>query len=180
MRGPDTTASRRFWRKFKLAPMGLLHVYSGSGALENKESLITPNSAAEFTASAASEPVSPTMQPQIMLDFGREVNGRLELQSDSDQAADVNLQYGESEAEALNQPYLGTTPLHVPPGATVHGPKGAFRYALLRFERGTKIRFRLSGKPGARLVQRCNSMDHGADIGHPVPRRRIQRGRYPS
>lgn len=131
-----------FLAKFKLAPMGLLHVYSGSGALENKESLITPNSAAEFTASAASEPVSPTMQPQIMLDFGREVNGRLELQSDSDQAADVNLQYGESEAEALNQPYLGTTPLHVPPGATVHGPKGAFRYALLRFERGTKIRFR--------------------------------------
>ena len=131
-----------FLAKFKLAPVGLLHVYSGSGSLENKESLITPNSGAEFIASAASEPVSPTMQPQIMLDFGREVNGRLELQSDSDQAADVILQYGESEAEALNQPYLGITPLHVPPGATVHGPKGAFRYALLRFEHGMKIRFR--------------------------------------
>jgi len=131
-----------FLAQYKLAPVGLLHVYSGSGALEYKESLITPNSAVEFTVSAGSEPVSPTMQPQIMLDFGREVNGRLELQSDSDQAADVNLQYGESEAEALNQPYLGTTPLHVPPGTTVHGPKGAFRYALLRFERGTKIRFR--------------------------------------
>jgi len=131
-----------FLARFKLAPVGLLHVYSGSGALENKESLITPNSAQEFTASAGSEPVSPTMEPQIMLDFGREVNGWLELQSDSDQAADVNLQYGESEQETLNQPYLGTTPLHVPAGATVHGPKGAFRYALLRFERGTKIRFR--------------------------------------
>jgi alpha-L-rhamnosidase len=82
------------------------------------------------------------MQPQIMLDFGREVNGRLEFASDSDLAADVNLQYGESEAEALNQPYLGTTPLHVPPHAIAHGPKGAFRYALLRFAGGTKIRFR--------------------------------------
>jgi len=131
-----------FLAQYKLAPVSLLHVYSGSGALENKDSLITPNSAAEFTVSAGSEPVSPTMQPQIMLDFGREVNGRLELQSDSDQAAEVDLQYGESEAEALNQPYLGTTPLHVPPGATVHGPKGAFRYALLRFERGTNVRFR--------------------------------------
>jgi hypothetical protein len=131
-----------FLAQFKLAPVALLHVFSGSGSLENTDSLITPNSAAEFTVSAGSEPVSPTMQPQIMLDFGREVNGRLELQSDSDRAADVNLTYGESEAEALNQPYLGTTPLHVPPDATVHGPKGAFRYALLRFERGTKIRFR--------------------------------------
>jgi hypothetical protein len=131
-----------FLAHFKLAPVALLHVYSGSGVLENEESLIKPNSVSEFTASAGSEPVSPTMEPQIMLDFGREVNGRLEFQSDSNQAADVNLQYGESEGEALNQPYLGTTPLHVPPGATVHGPKGAFRYALLRFERGTNVRFR--------------------------------------
>jgi hypothetical protein len=131
-----------FLAHFKLAPVALLHVYSGSGALENNESLMAANSAAEFTVSAGLEPVSPTMQPQIMLDFGREVNGRLEFESDSDQSADVNLQYGESEAEALNQPYLGTTPLYVAPRATAFGPKGAFRYALLRFERGTKIRFR--------------------------------------
>ncbi len=131
-----------FLAHFKLAPVSLLHVYSGSGAMENKESLLTPNNSAEFTVSAGSEPISPTMQPQIMLDFGREVNGRLEFQSDSDQAADVNVSYGESEAEALNQPYLGITPVHVSLGAVVHGPKGAFRYALLRFERGSKIRFR--------------------------------------
>jgi alpha-L-rhamnosidase len=130
-----------FLAHFKLAPVALSHVYSGSGALENKESLTAPNSAAEFTVSAASEPVSPTMQPQVMLDFGREVNGRLEFVSDSDQAADVDLRYGESEAEALNQPYLGTTPLHVAPHATAHGPKGAFRYALLRFQRGANVRF---------------------------------------
>ena len=131
-----------FLAHFKLAPVALLHVYSGSGSLENQESLIAPNSAAEFTVSALSEPVSPAMEPQIMLDFGREVNGRLELQSDSAQAADIDLQYGESEGEALNQPYLGMTPIHVPPGATVRGPKGAFRYALLRFARGAKVRFR--------------------------------------
>ena len=137
-----------FLAHFKLAPVALTHVYSGSGALENKESLITPGSTAEFTVSARSEPVSPSMQPQIMLDFGREVNGRLELESDSDQAADVNLQYGESESEALNGPYLGTTPVHVAPHATAYGPKGAFRYALLRFERGTNVRFRSIGLDG--------------------------------
>jgi hypothetical protein len=131
-----------FLTQYKLAAVGLLHVYSGSGALENKDSLITPNSAAEFTVSAASEPVSPALQPQIMLDFGREVAGRLEFVSDSDQAADVNMQFGESEGEALNEPYIGTNPIHIPPGATVHGPKTAFRYALLRFERGSNVQFR--------------------------------------
>lgn len=131
-----------FLTQYKLAPVALLHVYEGSGALENTESLIAPHSAAEFTASAGSERVSPTMPPQIMLDFGREVSGRLELQSDSDQAADLILQYGESEGEALNLPYLGAIAIHVPPGGTVHGPKSAFRYALLRFESGNRIRFR--------------------------------------
>ena len=131
-----------FLAHFKLAPVALSHVYSGSGALENKDSLLKPGSGAEFAASAATEAVSPAMQPQVMLDFGREVNGRLEFASDSDQAADIDIRYGESEAEALNQPYLGTTPLHVAPHATAYGPKSAFRYALLRFTRGANIRFR--------------------------------------
>lgn len=131
-----------FLAHFKLAPVALLHVYSGSGTLENTRSLISTNSALEFAVTAGSEPVSPIMQPQIMLDFGREVNGRLEFESNSDQAADIDLQYGESEAEALSQPYLGMTPVHIPPHATTYGPKGAFRYALLRFERGAKIQFR--------------------------------------
>ncbi len=131
-----------FLAHFKLAPVALSHVYSGSGALENKDSLLKPGSGAEFAASAATEAVSPAMQPQVMLDFGREVNGRLEFVSDSDQPADVDLRYGESEAEALNQPYLGTTPLHIAPHATAYGPKSAFRYALLRFTRGANIRFR--------------------------------------
>ncbi len=131
-----------FLAHFKLTPVALMHVYAGSGALENTASLTTPNSAAEFTVSAASEPVSPPAPPQLMLDFGREVNGRLEFESDSDQPADIDLQYGESEQEALNQPYIGTNSLHIAPRATAHGPKGAFRYALLRFERGANIRFR--------------------------------------
>ena len=131
-----------FLAHFTLAPVALLHVYSGSGTLDNLQSLTAPDSGAEFTVSAGSEPVSPAMQPQIMIDFGREVNGRLELNSDSDQAADIDLQYGESEGEALNGPYLGMTPVHIPSHATAHGPKGAFRYALLRFQRGAAVRFR--------------------------------------
>jgi hypothetical protein len=138
---PEYDGISPFLAHFKIAPVALLHMYSGSGVFENTQSLMTPNPSAEFTVSAGTEPVLPAAPPQIMLDFGREVNGRLEFESDSDQAADVSLRYGESEAEALNQPYLGTTPVHVAPRATAFGPKGAFRYALLQFESGTNIRF---------------------------------------
>jgi len=131
-----------FLAHFKLAPVAVLHVYSGSGALENRESLTSSGSGPEFTASAGSEPIAPATKPQIMLDFGREVNGRLEIESDSDQGADIDLQYGESEAEAMNEPYLGMTPVHVSPHAVAYGPKSAFRYALLRFDRGANVRFR--------------------------------------
>jgi alpha-L-rhamnosidase len=131
-----------FLAHFTLAPVALLHVYAGSGMLENLKSLTAADSAAEFTVSAGADSVSPSRLPQIMLDFGREVAGRLEIDSDSDQPADIDLQYGESEGEALNGPYLGMTPVHVPPHGTVYGPKNAFRYALLRFERGANVRFR--------------------------------------
>jgi alpha-L-rhamnosidase len=131
-----------FLAHYTLTPAALLHVDSGSGTLENLQSLTVPNGASEFTVSAESALASPAMQPQIMLDFGREVAGRLEFDNDSDQAADIDLQYGESEDEALNGPYLGMTPVHVPPHGTVHGPKSAFRYAFLRFVRGSNVSFR--------------------------------------
>ena len=56
-----------FLAHFKLAPVALSHVYSGSGTLANKESLIVPNGAAEFAVNIGSEPVSPAVPPQIML-----------------------------------------------------------------------------------------------------------------
>ena len=131
-----------FLAHFKLAPVALLHVYAGTGALHRTDSLLTPNSAAEFTVGATLKSISPAESPQIMLDFGREVNGRVEFESDSDLPANINLQYGESEQEAMNQPYLGMTPVHIAPHATAFGPKGAFRYALLRFETSESTTFR--------------------------------------
>ena len=77
-----------------------------------------------------------------MLDFGREVNGRLEFVSDSDQAADVDLRYGRVRVRgperALSRHQLRCT---LPPHATAYGPKSAFRYALLRFVHGANVAF---------------------------------------
>ena len=74
--------------------------------------------------------------PYILLDLGRESDGRLEIVSDSDAPSTVELQYGESREEAVNEPYLGVTPLTIPPHSRAHGPKSALRYALIRFLSG--------------------------------------------
>lgn len=132
-----------FLAQYHLAPMKVGHAYFGAGRLTNVESLIKAGSTdEEFTAELPSETVSEHDAPLVLLDFGREVVGRLEIQSDADQAGDVTVQYGESESETVNDPYLGIDPLHVAPHSTGYGPKSAFRYALVRFTGGKNIRYR--------------------------------------
>ncbi|MCL5005614.1 MAG: alpha-L-rhamnosidase [Acidobacteria bacterium] len=81
--------------------------------------------------------------PSVMLDFGREVAGRLEVVSDSDAPLRLALQYGESLGETLHRPYFGIDKLDVPPHATAYGPKSAFRYAKVTFLGGASpLRFK--------------------------------------
>ena len=131
-----------FLEQYKLDPVTVSHVYGGTGEIANAQALMNGGSG-EFTVSAANDGTpSPSVPPQILLDFGREVVGRVELDSDADEPANVTVQYGESEEEALRDPYLGINPLYIPSRATVYGPKSAFRYALVRFTGGKDIRFR--------------------------------------
>jgi hypothetical protein len=75
--------------------------------------------------------------PSLMLDFGREVAGRLLIESNCDCEAQVQLSYGESESEALSGAhYLGSNLLRIPPRGIARGPKSGFRYAWLRFVSG--------------------------------------------
>jgi alpha-L-rhamnosidase len=131
-----------FLAQYDLAPMTVSHAYSGTGKLTNVDSLAGTSAGAEFTVKLPSDSVDQQDAPQILLDFGREVTGRLELQSDSDEAADATVQYGESESEALRDPYLGINPVHIVPHATAYGPKSAFRYALVHFTGGKNIRYK--------------------------------------
>jgi len=81
--------------------------------------------------------------PNMLLDFGREVTGRLEIESDSDAPVQVTFQYGESESEATKAPYLGVNLLTIPPHGVGHGSKTAFRYVKLRFVGGpAEMRFK--------------------------------------
>jgi alpha-L-rhamnosidase len=71
--------------------------------------------------------------PSLVLDFGQETTGRIEVISASDQPIRVIVHYGESYEEAVKKPYLGVATLFVPPHATAHGPKSSFRFAKLQF-----------------------------------------------
>jgi hypothetical protein len=81
----------------------------------------------KYVADPASEP------PSLLLDFGRELTGRLEVESDSDAPVRMTFQYGESESEATKAPYLGVNELTIAPHGVGHGSKTAFRYVKLRF-----------------------------------------------
>jgi hypothetical protein len=131
-----------FLAQTPLQPVSIEHVYGGVGTVHNAEAL-KGNTGGEFTVDLPAQQVEDTQAPQILLDFGRDANGRLHFVSDSDSPAVVTVQYGESEDEALKQPYLGVNAVYVPAHGSAYGPKSAFRYALLRFvEGGQNLRFK--------------------------------------
>lgn len=123
-------------------------VIESGGRFENLEALTQSEASTEFAVEVPAAKLDDSAQqpPSLVLDFGRETNGRLEVTSDSDRPVRIMLRYGESKEEAIKAPYLGTNLLLIPPHATAYGPKSAFRYAKLSFLQNANngsIRFKL-------------------------------------
>ncbi len=77
---------------------------------------------------------SPGAGRTTVLDFAREISGRLRVQSKADRTIQVTASYGESREEAIaNKGYLGSRTITVPPHGTAFGPKSAFRYVALTY-----------------------------------------------
>jgi alpha-L-rhamnosidase len=131
-----------FLSQYHLRAMKVDHVFPVAGTLTNVDALTQQNGNAEFEVALPQGHADAYHSPQIMLDFGREVVGRLELVSDSDEAGQVTVQYGESMEEAFHEPYLGVDPIYVAPHATAYGPKSAFRYALIHFTGGKDVKYK--------------------------------------
>ena len=134
-----------FLEQYSLQAMSVRDVYNGAGQINHVDALTdanAPDAQSEFRVQLPSVEFNRETEPQILLDFGREVVGRLAIRSDSSQPSDVSIQYGESEPEALHDPYLGVDPLHIAAHTTAYGPKSAFRYALVRFTRGKDTRYK--------------------------------------
>jgi hypothetical protein len=120
---------------------GILAHYAGGGSLENLASLT--GGAGEFGVWMPAVRLTDEEASSVVLDFGRELTGRVELVSDSDTPVTVTVQMGESESEAMKAPYLGVNQLTIAPHGTGHGPKSAFRYAKIRFvDGGPEVRFK--------------------------------------
>jgi hypothetical protein len=137
-----------FLARLPLPASKVTDAFEGLGHFDHVETLTSPansslSSEREFAVSLPTASVPREERPSLVLDFGREINGRLEVVSDSDEPLKVQIAYGESQGETLHEPYLGTDDLLVPARATAYGPKSSFRYARLQFLQGpTPLRFK--------------------------------------
>ena len=138
-RWPGYLGLSSFMARATLPIQSVEQIFTGRSSYENLDALTHPSvaaSAKDFTVQLPSVSVPEQQAPSILLDFGREVSGRVMFVSGSDQPMQITVQYGESREEALNGPYLGVDPLTILPRATAYGPKSAFRYAKVRFVGG--------------------------------------------
>ena len=98
--------------------------YQGLNALLN-HSPIEPVSAFKVSSNS------------VMLDFGKEIAGRLEVLSSNSSPVHLQVNLGESQEEATPESsFLGTRDLVVPPFSTTYGPLTGFRFALVVFVDG--------------------------------------------
>ena len=137
-------------RTYPLDAASVSHVFAGSYRFANLEALTGRSSGAPFMVISPVAQVDPSDvdAPSLLLDFGREVAGRLFVESNSSTPSTLSIAYGESELEALatgltpgqqGGNYLGTNLLEVPAHGIARGPKSGFRYVYIRFLHGAPI-----------------------------------------
>jgi alpha-L-rhamnosidase len=77
---------------------------------------------------------TPSGANSITLDFGKEISGRLRIDSSSPTVAHLKMSFGETLQEATpDLSLIGPRDLVVPAGETAYGPVTAFRYAQVVF-----------------------------------------------
>jgi alpha-L-rhamnosidase len=126
-----------YLRTYSLPAVDVTHRTDGAGSLAHVEALTDGSVRDKFTVHLSAGTMKEHDAPGILLDFGREVAGRLLIESGCDCEAQVLVSYGESESEALSGGhYLGKNLLRVPPHGAARGPKSGLRYAWLQFVHG--------------------------------------------
>ena len=124
-----------FLAHMPLRVMSVMASYAGRGSFDGLKNL--ESGSGDVVLHLPTAKLTDAEAPSVILDFGRELTGRLEIDSDSDEPMTVTVQVGESESEALKVPYLGVNQMTIPPHGTGHSPKTAFRFARVRFLGGS-------------------------------------------
>ncbi|MDP9050093.1 MAG: alpha-L-rhamnosidase [Acidobacteriota bacterium] len=136
-------------RTFPLAAVAVTHVFTGAASFSHLSALTGADPALPFTVTNQAAPSATDADaPSLLLDFGREISGRLLVESASPSDSTLSIAYGESEVEALatgltpgqqGGNYLGTNILEVPANGVARGPKSGFRYVQIRFLHGAPV-----------------------------------------
>lgn len=139
-------------RTLNITATNVSHIYPGEGNFRNTVALTNASASEPFSVSTAPLQSTDSEAPSLLLDFGREIAGRIVFESSSAKDSLVSIAYGESELEALatgisseqrGGNYLGTNLVEIPANGIARGPKSAFRYVRIRFLRGASVtRFR--------------------------------------
>ena len=126
-----------FLRQYRMKAEKVTDVFEGRSEIQNLPALTSSEAGPEFTVKLSQSMLPDEIAPSLLLDFGREVAGRVEFQSDCDCDAWVTIQYGESAEEAkAGAHFVGTDLLRIAAHSTAYGPKAGFRYAKIRFVGG--------------------------------------------
>jgi len=134
---PGYMGMSSYLRTFSLAASVVSHRSDGAGGFSHTEALTDSSTRERFTVRLPAGTAAVDHAPGLLLDFGREVSGRVLIESGCVCEAQVLVSYGESESEALSGGhYLGTNLLRISPHGIMRGPKSGLRYAWLRFVGG--------------------------------------------
>lgn len=116
---PGYTGILPYLRTFPLSAVAVADAPAEKGKIE-----FQPITQAQISAALASK-------HDVILDFGREIAGRVHLLSSASESIRLQTSYGESAEEALHAPYLGVRVVTVPADGEAYGPKSAFRYVRI-------------------------------------------------
>jgi hypothetical protein len=137
---PDYMGMSPELRTYRLLPTAITHRHPADGSILYPEALQTASPTAWMTVGLSQLSLPAEHAPGFLLDFGREVSGRLLVRSACDCTAQIMVSYGESESEALNRGhYLGENLLTIPAHGVARGPKSGFRYAWIHFVGGAPV-----------------------------------------
>ena len=161
-RWPGYDGISAFLMHLPFAAAEVLEVHSGGGHFEGLE-MLTSEQRGPLTVVLPALAADADSAPSLVLDFGREINGRVEIVSDSVAPAMVSVQHGESLEEAVKKPYLGVLELNLPPGEKAYGPKGAFRYVRLQFFGTGTLRLSSVGVDGIYYPVEYRGAFHSSD-----------------
>jgi hypothetical protein len=137
---PGLDADPPYLAHLDVLPASTTLLSAGRGRIEGVDHL---SSSGGLTVALPAPEVTAADAPTILVDFGREITGRVRIESASASPVRLTVSLGESEDEAVNQPYSGVQSLTMPAQGRATGPNSAYRYAKISFLAGPRpIRIR--------------------------------------